>query len=254
MGVVGDALPVPTRADEGGALRPGGWWLSETVPGAVVQFDPVAGAFGLVIELPITPYRAAAGPTALYVTDYQGGRLVRVDLASRAITADVPLVQAAAVAVTADGLLLVSSRDGRLQWRDPVSLRILGESRIQGAVMSLVQDGQRMIIQRNSSGWLTFVDPLVVGAQEYGGGASVTALALTPDAAWAAEFAAESRPAPLLRLDRDTLQPVARTMFAPGSATDGIVFADGAAWMDGSDPVSGQPSFFRIEPDPCVAD
>jgi hypothetical protein len=251
QGAIGPAIAIPDRPT-GTAPRPGGWWIPSPRPNTLAQFLPDEGTFGAWIQIELVPYRIAAAADALYVTDYEAGRLARVDPATGATLVDLDFPQAAAVAVTDEGTVLASSRDGVLRWLDPVTLATLGESRIAGSVMSFVADGARLIVQRNSRGQLTTLDPLAVGSGEQGSGARATVLAFAAGAVWASEWAADSQPAPLLRLDPVTLEPIARTLPPRQSAAESLAAAADQLWSAGLDGVSGAPVLYRIEPNPCL--
>jgi hypothetical protein len=255
LGAIGRRIAIPLP----GAEPPfpdepatSGWWLSERAPSSTIAFYPETGTFGPWIDVGLRPYRVAAGDDALYVTDFEGGRVAKFDLATRAVVAELELPGAAAVAIGPDGTVLVSSREGRLVWLDPESLDILGESRIGASVMHLVADGERMVVQRNAGGALTVIDPRSVGSGEEGVGATVTSLVLTPDSAWAAEYAPPSVISPpLLRLDRGTLEPVARTVPEPGTTGESLAVVDGDLWTTGTEVQNGLPALMRIDTDPC---
>lgn len=255
LGAIGEPIPIPLPGDPVAlpdVPASSGWWLTERAPSSTIAFFPRSATFGPWIDVGMRPYRIAASDEALFVTDFEAGRVARIDLATRAVAAKRELRQAAGIAIAPDGNVIVASRDGRLLWLDPATLETLGESAVGRSVMHLVPDGDRMIIQRNAGGPSTWFDPLDIGAAEQGAGAAVTSLALAPDAAWAAQYAPPAIVSPpLLRLDRTTLRPVAVTEPEPGTFTESLAVADGDVWTVGSDPADGLPELYRLEPLPC---
>jgi hypothetical protein len=252
QGVVAPSISIPTQ-DTGIPPSPGGWWIATPRPNSLVQFFPDTGTFGPRIHVDLVPYRVAADDDALFITDFEAGRLLKADPATGSTLVERELPQAAAIAISADGTVVVSSRDGELLWLDPDTLATLGDGRVAGAVMSFVPDGDRLIIQRNSRGQLTWFDPLEVGSEEHGRGARATALALGPGAIWASEWAQDSIPAPLLRLDPTTLLPIARSRPPARSAAESLAVVGDQLWSGGVDGTSGAPVLYRIEPNPCIA-
>ena len=97
------------------------------------------------------------------MTDFDNGRVIRVDTTTEEVTATRDIDQAAGVAVLDDGSVLVASRPGSLLEVDPVTLETIDEVWIQGDVMSLIPDGDRVIITRNNADRLSTIDPSNLG-------------------------------------------------------------------------------------------
>ena len=142
-----------------------GWWIGVGGTHELVRFDPATRSIVRRMQIETEAYRLASDGPIVYVTDFANGRVVRVDTTTEEVTATRDIEQAAGVAVLDDGSVLVASRPGSLLEVDPVTLETLDEVSIQGDVMSLIPDGDRVIITRNNADRLSTIDPgnLAVG-------------------------------------------------------------------------------------------
>ena len=129
-----------------------------------------------------------------------------------------------------DGSVLVASRPGSLLEVDPVTLETLDEVSIQGDVMSLIPDGDRVIITRNNADRLSTIDPGNLAAGEnLIDEARISSFTLTADDAWGIDW----QTGDILRLDRDALTIVER-MPALSEGQDGISVVAGDLWVGGT--------------------
>jgi streptogramin lyase len=215
-------LPIVQDAD--------GWWIGVGGTHELVRFDPATRSIVRRMQIETEAYRMAADGPIVFVTDFANGRLSRVDTETEEVTASRDLDQAAGVAVLDDGSVLVASRPGSLLEVDPITLETLDQVDIQGDVMSLIPDGDRVIITRNNADRLSTIDPADLAAGEnLIDETRISAFTLADDAAWAIDWESGD----VLRLDRETLQIVERVP-ALSEGQDGISVAAGDIWVEGS--------------------
>ena len=158
VGAQSKDLPITQDAD--------GWWIGVGGTHELVLFDPATRSIVRRLQIETEAYRIASDGPIVYVTDFANGRLVRVDTSTEEVTATRDLVEAAGVAVLSDGSVLVASRPGSLLAVDPVTLETLDEVSLQGDVMSLIPDGDRVIVTRNNADRLSSFDPANLTAGE----------------------------------------------------------------------------------------
>ena len=207
-----------------------GWWIGVGGTHELVRFDPATRTIVRRMQIGSEAYRIASDGPIVYVTDFANGRLSRVDTTTEEVTATRDLVDAAGVAVLDDGSVLVASRPGSLLEVDPVTLETLEEVDIQGDVMSLIPDGDRVIVTRNNADRLSTIDPADLAAGEnLINEARISAFTLTDDDAWAIDW----QTGDVLRLDRESLQIVDRVP-ALSEGQDGISVVAGDIWVEGS--------------------
>jgi streptogramin lyase len=233
----GDSGEIIERLDIGGqskdlpiAQDAEGWWIGVGGTHELIRFDPATRSIVRRLQIGTEAYRIASDGPIVYVTDFANGRLVRVDTTTEEVTATRDLVEAAGVAVLDDGSVLVASRPGALLEVDPVTLDTLQEVDIQGDVMSLIPDGERVILTRNNADRLSTIDPADLEAGEnLINETRISAFTLTDDDAWAIDWQSGD----VLRLDRETLQIVDRVP-ALSEGQDGISVVAGDIWVEGS--------------------
>ena len=207
-----------------------GWWIGVGGTHELIRFDPTTRSIARRMQIETEAYRIASDAAIVYVTDFANGRLSRVDTSTEEVTATRDLADAAGVAVLDDGSVLVASRPGSLLEVDPVTLETLDDVPIQGDVMSLIPDGDRVIITRNNADRLSTIDPANLAAGENLVDESrVSSFALTDDDAWGIDW----QTGDVLRLDRETLQIVDRVP-ALSEGQDGISVVAGDIWVEGS--------------------
>lgn len=207
-----------------------GWWIGVGGTHELVRFDPATRSIVRRLQIGTEAYRIASHGPIVYVTDFANGRLSRVDTTTEEVTATRDLLEAAGVAVLDDGSVLVASRPGSLLEVDPVTLETLEEVDIQGDVMSLIPDGERVIVTRNNADRLGTIDPADLAAGENPiNETRISAFTLTDDDAWAIDW----QTGDVLRLDRETLQIVDRVP-ALSEGQDGISVVAGDIWVEGS--------------------
>jgi glutamine cyclotransferase len=207
-----------------------GWWIGVGGTHELVRFDPATRSIARRLQIGTEAYRIASDGPIVYVTDFGNGRLSRVDTTTEEVTATRDLADAAGVAVLPDGRVLVASRPGSLLEVDPDSLETIDEVAIQGDVMSLIPDGDRVIVTRNNADRLSTIDPANLAAGENLVDESrVSSFTLTDEDAWGIDWQSGD----VLRLDRDTLQIVDRVP-ALSEGQDGISVVAGDIWVEGS--------------------
>jgi len=215
------ALPIAIDAD--------GWWIGVGGTHELVRFDPATRSISRRLQIETEAYNLASAGPIVYVTDFQNQRLVRVDTSTGKVTTTRDLADAAGVAVLADGSVLVASRPGSLLEVDRITLETIDEIGIQGDVMSLIPDGDRVVITRNNADRLSTIDPGNLAAGENLIETRISAFTLTGDDAWGIDWATSD----ILRLDRETLTMVDR-MPALSEGQDGISFVAGDLWVEGT--------------------
>lgn len=233
LGASGRGLPMARRDD--------GWWIGSDGAGEIVAFDPATRSLGRRLAIDGQPYNLASAGAILYVADFERGQLLRVDTSSARVTAVVVLDRAAGVAVLSDGSVLVASRPGTLRRVDPVTLATVEEIAIQGDVMTLIPDGNRVIVTRNNADRLSTIDPADLTRGEDLRDTRISAFLVADDAAWGIDWMNGD----VLRLDRDSLAIVERVP-AISTGQDGIAVAAGDLWIEGT--ADGQPVVHRLRP------
>ena len=95
--------------------------------------------------------------------------------------------------------------------------------------MTLIPDGDRVIITRNNADRLSTIDPANLAAGEDLIETRISAFTLTADDAWGIDWQTSD----ILRLDRETLEIVDR-MPALSEGQDGISVVAGDLWVEGT--------------------
>jgi hypothetical protein len=237
LGGTGRGLPMARSAD--------GWWIAIGSTRELVRFDPVTRTVVQRVLIGVEGYNVAVDGAIVYVADFEAGRVVRVDTSTDGVTASIELPSAAGIAVLADGRVLVASRPGTLRELDPVTLETIEEIAIQGDVVTLMPDGDRVIITRNNADRLSTIDPYDIAAGEELIETRISAFIVTPDVAWGIDWATSD----VLRIDRATLAVVERIP-ALSAGQDGIALAAGDLWIEGTSDAG--PVVHRLRP-PALA-
>ena len=207
-----------------------GWWIGVGGTQELIRFDPATRSIVRRLLIGTEAYRIASAGPIVYVTDFASGRVSRVDTSTEEVTTTRDLVDAAGVAVLDDGSVLVASRPGALLEVDPITLETIDEIDIQGDVMSLIPDGDRVIITRNNADRLSTIDPADLAAGENPiNETRISAFTLTHDDAWGIDW----QTGDVLRLDRESLLIVERVP-ALSEGQDGISIVAGDIWVEGS--------------------
>jgi glutamine cyclotransferase len=233
VGVGSRDLPIAEDAE--------GWWMGVGGTHELVRFDRPTRSIVRRMQIEAEAYRVASDDPIVYVTDFANGRVIRVDTSTGQVTATRDLDQAAGVAVLDDGSVLVASRPGTLLEVDPVTLETLDDVTIQGDVMTLIPDGDRVIVTRNNADRLSTILPSNLSAGENLIETRISAFALSDDAAWGIDWQTHE----ILRLDRDSLGVIERV--PPLSAEqDGISVVAGDLWIEGE--TDDGPVVHRVRP------
>jgi glutamine cyclotransferase len=212
------------------AMDDEGWWIGVGGTHELVRFDPATRSIVRRLQIETEAYNLASNGPIVFVTDFENGRVIRVDTTTGEVTATRDLEQAAGVAVLDDGSVLVASRPGSLLEMDPVTLETLDEVSIQGDVMTLIADGDRVIVTRNNADRVSTIDPANLGAgEDLIDDTRISAFTLTADDAWGIDWQTSD----ILRLDRDALTIVER-MPALSEGQDGISVVAGDLWVEGT--------------------
>ncbi|HET7701820.1 MAG TPA: hypothetical protein VFK35_00355 [Candidatus Limnocylindrales bacterium] len=233
LGPASRVLPMLRGADR--------WWVGVDGSRELVAVDPRARTVKRRIPIDGSPYNLAASGEIVYVTDFGGGQVLRVDTSLDRVTAVADLDRAAGVVVLDDGTVLVASRPGTLAQIDPVTLATIAEVTIQGDVMTLIGDGGRVIITRNNADRLSTIDPNDIAAGEVLSDTRISAFALTAESAWGIDWMSGA----VLRLDRGGLS-IEVEVPPLSQDQDGIVHAAGDLWVEGQ--AQGRPVVHRIRP------
>jgi streptogramin lyase len=249
----GDGGQVVARLDVGARSRglpmapdARGWWIGIGGEHELIRFDPATRSIVRRLPIEAEAYNVASAGPIVYVTDFERGRLVRVDTSTGIVTAARDLVQAAGIAVLPDGSVMVASRPGALLEVDPVTLATLDEAAVQGDLMNLIPDGGRLIITRNNADRLSTIDPDNLSAGEELTETRISAFTVTDTAAWGIDW----QTGDILRLDRGTLAVTERVP-ALSAGQDGISVAAGDLWIEGMS--VGGPVIHRVRPGEVAA-
>ena len=212
------------------AIDAEGWWIGVGGTHELIRFDPTTRSIARRLQIETEAYNVASDGPIVYVTDFDNGRVVRVDTTTEMVTATRDVEQAAGVAVLDNGSVLVATRPGSLLEVDPMTLETLEEISIQGDVTTIIPDADRVIITRNNADRLSTVDPANLAAgEDLIDETRISAFTLTEGDAWGIDWQTSD----ILRLDRETLTIVER-MPALSEGQDGISVVAGDLWVEGT--------------------
>ena len=209
----------------------------------LLEIDPDTNAIVRRIALDVEPYRVAATNTDAWVTEFEPGAVVHVDLLTGDVSDRRELAFAAGVASAPQGVF-VAQRTGELTLFGAESLEPVAEQRILGAVMFLRLDGDSLFVYRNAGVNFSRLDPSAFPDAEEVIGPVGWGYALVDGVPW---ISGADRPV-LVRLDRATLDVTGEAPI-PNGAADTIAAAVGDLWVSGVD-ADGRPVVHRIRPSP----
>lgn len=126
---VGDPGAVPDMPSDphGVATGEAGIWVGNAAAGSVARIDPATNALAESIPVPVKPYALALDGSNLWVTSFLDDRVVRVDLESGSVVADVEVPKPTGIAVGFDSVWVVNHRDDKLARIDPASNDVVAE-------------------------------------------------------------------------------------------------------------------------------
>ena len=206
----------------------------------LVAVDPATNTVTRRIATAVEPYRLAAAPGRAWITDYDLGNVLLVDLATGETATRRPIPEAAGV--TFDGeRLFVSSRPGQLMQLDPATLGGEPGRTVEEAVMNLRVVGDRIYIARNAEVGVSFVPAELSSPSAEISGPAHGGLALLDSDPWITDWEGDT----LQRLDPETLTPV-EPIELDGIIEANVMAADGNFWVAGA--AAGQPVLRRVGP------
>jgi YVTN family beta-propeller protein len=117
-----------TKSDPHGvAAGEAGIWVAQAAARSVGRIDPATNAIAETVTLRVIPYALALDGTTLWATSFEDDRVVRVDLASRAVVAAIDVNKPTGIAVGLGGVWVVRHRDDVLVRIDPATNAVVAE-------------------------------------------------------------------------------------------------------------------------------
>ena len=126
---VGDPAAVPDLMSDphGVAVADGGVWVSQAAEHAVARIDPATNAIAESIPVQVVPYALALDGPTLWVSSFLDDRVLRVDLESGSVVADIEVPKPTGIAVGFDAVWVVGHRDDKLVRIDPRKGKVVAE-------------------------------------------------------------------------------------------------------------------------------
>ena len=236
---VGDPAAVPDLMSDphGVAVADAGVWVGQTAEHAVARIDPATNAVTKSIPVEVAPYALALDGKTLWVSSFLDDRVVRVDLESGSVVADIEVPKPTGIALGFDAVWVVGHRDDTLVRIDPkkgkvvaeISLGERGPNDLCGMCVENVVVGKEAVWTANNEGRsVSRIDPK---------SNKVTAtidLPLRPwqvtvggGSIWASQLDDSNGGGAIARIDEGTNEatsyPVARAL--------GVTWADDALWV-----------------------
>ena len=111
----------------GVAAGDAGVWVARAAARAVSRIDPTTNTLAETVPLPVIPYVLALDGNTLWVTSFEDDRVVRVDLASHTVVADIEVHKPTGIAVGLGGVWAIRHRDDVLVRIDPKTNKVAAE-------------------------------------------------------------------------------------------------------------------------------
>jgi streptogramin lyase len=102
-----------------------GIWIAQAAAHAVGRIDPATNAITDKVALPVIPYALALDGTTLWVSSFEDDRVVRVDLSTRTVVAEVAVNKPTGIAVGQGGVWVVRHRDDVLVRISPKTNKVI---------------------------------------------------------------------------------------------------------------------------------
>lgn len=125
----GDPGSLPGMKSDPHAVVAGdaGIWVAQAAGHTIGRIDPATNVVTDTIALPITPYALALDGTTLWATSFEDDRVVRVDLASGKVAAEISVSKPTGIAIGLGGVWVVRHRDDVLVRIDPETDTVVAE-------------------------------------------------------------------------------------------------------------------------------
>ena len=104
-----------------------GIWVAKAAERSVGRIDPATNAVAESIPLSVVPYALALDGKTLWVTSFLDDRVVRVDLETGEIVADISVPKPTGIAIGFDGVWVVDHRDDTVARIDPDTNEVVEE-------------------------------------------------------------------------------------------------------------------------------
>ena len=127
---VGDPSAVPSTSmsdPHGVAAGEAGVWVANAAGRSVGRIDPATNTVAESIPLSVVPYVLALDGETLWVTSFNDDRVVRVDLKSGEVIADISVPKPTGIAIGFDGVWVVEHRDDTIARIDPDTNEVVKE-------------------------------------------------------------------------------------------------------------------------------
>ena len=111
----------------GVAAGEAGVWVANAAGRSVGRIDPATNTVAESIPLSVVPYVLALDGETLWVTSFNDDRVVRVDLKSGKVIADISVPKPTGIAVGFDGVWVVEHRDDTIARIDPETNEVVKE-------------------------------------------------------------------------------------------------------------------------------
>ena len=111
----------------GVATGEAGIWVGNAAAGSVARIDPSTNTIAESIPVPVKPYALALDGSSLWVTSFLDDRVVRVDLESGSVVADLEVPKPTGIAIGFDSVWVVNHRDDKLARIDPTTDEIVAD-------------------------------------------------------------------------------------------------------------------------------
>ena len=126
---VGDPGAVPDMPSDphGVATSETGVWVGNAAAESVARIDPATNAIAESIPVSIKPYALALDGSSLWVTSFLDDRVVRVDLESGSVVADIEVPKPTGIAVGFNAVWVAEHRDDTIARIDPATNEVAAE-------------------------------------------------------------------------------------------------------------------------------
>ena len=129
---VGDPSAIPDLMSDPHAVAAGatGIWVARAADHSVGRIDPATNAVAESIPLSVVPYALGLDGGTLWVTSFLDDRVVRVDLETGEIIADISVPKPTGIAVGFDAVWVVEHRDDTIARIDPGTNEVVEEIKL----------------------------------------------------------------------------------------------------------------------------
>ena len=214
-------------------------WVAGFEDRSVVRIDIASLQVTARWPIDAVPYRILPAGDVLWVTDFDGGRVLRIDSSDGTVLGTIAIGRPTGVAVSGASVWVVDYV-GNLYEIDPSTDTVLDRLDVEGEASDIAVVGDGLLIWGLRGRDLERLDMTnrSISARLPG----VTGMALLDGVPWAAV-----RPAAVVRLDAERLVPLAGVALGD-AATDQLVAGGGRLWVYASGAAGAE--IIAIDPDP----